>query len=53
MLNDESRVRFFCMTRAKRALEIVCDNRKQKLYRLNRTLEYKTKRGYSAFPQTK
>ena len=36
MLNDESCVRFFCMTRAARALEIACDNRKQTLYRLNR-----------------
>ena len=35
MLNDESCVRFFCMTRAARALEIGCDSRKQKLYRLN------------------
>ena len=29
----------FCMTRAARALEIACDSRKQKLYRLNRPLE--------------
>ena len=28
----------FCMTRAARALEIACDSRKQKLYRLNRPL---------------
>ena len=35
MLNDESCVRF-CMTRAARALEIACDSRTQKLYRLNR-----------------
>ena len=29
----------FCMTRAARVLEIACDSRKQKLYRLNRPLE--------------
>ena len=30
----------FCMTRAARALEIACDSRKQKLYPLNRPLQY-------------
>ena len=29
----------FCMTRAVRTLEIACDSRKQKLYRLNRPQE--------------
>ena len=36
MLNDESCVRIFGMTREARALEIACDSRKQKLYGLNR-----------------
>ena len=38
MLSDESYMRFFCMTRAARALEIACDSGEQKLYRLNQPL---------------
>ena len=34
----------FCMTRAARALEIACDSREQKLYRLNRPLGVAAKR---------
>ena len=39
MLNDDSCVRFSCMMRAARALEMTRDSRKQKLYCLNRPLQ--------------